>query len=337
MQNSGAVSTATRLAPLLFRRQERGVTVTEMASGLRFPEGPIALPDGSVLVVEMFGPCLTRVYPDGSRETVVEIPGGPNGAALGPDGTVYVCNNGGCYAETVVDGLTIPHGLGLDGYMGGKIQRVDLEDGTVTDLYTACDGNALRGPNDIVFDGLGGFYFTDSGVEDGRVLRHGAIYYAQEDGSAITELCFPAEHPNGIGLSPDGSILYWAETWTGRLQQRRVLGPGVLAEVGFLDESACLHGFPGYQLLDSLAVDAEGNVCVATDPIGGISVVAPDGSLVEFVSTPDMVTTNICFGGPDMRTAYITLSSTGRLIRMPWPRAGLRLHHQEPAVTADAR
>ena len=68
-----------------------------LASGLRFPEGPVAMPDGSVLVVEIFGPTLSRIAPDGTRTVVAEVPGGPNGAALGPDGAVYICNNGGCF------------------------------------------------------------------------------------------------------------------------------------------------------------------------------------------------------------------------------------------------
>jgi gluconolactonase len=88
-----------------------------------------------------------------------------------------------------------------------------------------------------------------------------------------------------------------------------------------------LAGLPGYQLLDSLGVDGAGNVCVATLMNGGISVISPDGSSVEFVPTQDPLTTNICFGGPDLKTAYITLSLTGRLVAMDWPRPGLRLHY----------
>ena len=300
---------------------------TEVASGLRFPEGPIAMPDGSVLVAEMFGPRLTRVHPDGTVEPIATIPGGPNGAAIGPDAAVYICNNGGCYTETNVNGMCVPDLLGLEQYLGGKIQRVDLDDGTVTDLYTSCDGEALRAPNDIVFDGLGGFYFTDSGLNEGRTARHGGIYYAQADGSQISEVVFPVTHPNGIGLSPDGATLYWAETWNGRIMQRAVLAPGVLAPASFLDGSACLYGFPGYQLLDSLGVDSAGNVCVATDPVGGISVVSPDGQHMEFIPTGDMITTNICFGSPDLTTAYLTLSATGRLVSMTWPRPGAELAH----------
>jgi gluconolactonase len=138
---------------------------------------------------------------------------------------------------------------------------------------------------------------------------------------------FPCDDPNGIGLSPDGTRLYWAETWRGRILQREIVAPGELAAASPADPAACLHGFPGLQLLDSLAVDSAGNVCVATIVNGGISVVSPEGDLVEFVATDDMLTTNICFGGEDLTTAYITLSSTGRLVRTTWPRPGLPLAH----------
>jgi gluconolactonase len=138
---------------------------------------------------------------------------------------------------------------------------------------------------------------------------------------------FPTHDPNGIGLSPDGSKLYWAETWTGRVLQRDVVAPGQLGPTLPADPSVCLYGFPGMQLLDSLGVDAAGNVCVATLINGGVSVVSPAGELVDFVPTGDPLTTNICFGGDDLTTAYITSSGTGRLLRTTWPRPGAALHH----------
>ena len=82
--------------------------LVEVTSGLKFPEGPIAMPDGSVILVEMFGPRLTRVLPDGTKETVAEVPGGPNGAAMGPDGAIYVCNNGARFTEMDMGGLCFP-------------------------------------------------------------------------------------------------------------------------------------------------------------------------------------------------------------------------------------
>jgi gluconolactonase len=302
--------------------------LTEVTSGLHFPEGPVAMPDGSVIVVEMLGPRLTRVQPDGTKETIAEIPGGPNGAAIGPDGALYLCNNGGCFTDLRLGDRSFPGPFSAEQYIGGRIQRVDLDTGEVADLYTECDGWPLRSPNDLVFDEHGGFWFTDHGYTDlaTRTAPATGIFYAAADGSAIREVVFPANSPNGIGLSPDGRTLYWAETHHGRLMQRAVTGPGELAPAAF-DASGCLHGFPGLQLLDSLAVDGAGNVCVATLINGGISVVSPEGELVEFVATDDLLTTNICFGGDDLTTAYITASSTGRLLRMQWPRPGLPLHY----------
>ena len=80
-------------------------------------------------------------------------------------------------------------------------------------------------------------------------------------------------------------------------------------------------------MYDSLAVEANGNICVATLVNGGISVIRPDGSGAELVPMPDPLTTNIRFGGNDLKTAFVTLSSTGKLVRMQWPRAGARLNY----------
>ena len=301
---------------------------TEITSGLRFPEGPIAMDDGSVVLVEMFKPGITRVAPDGAKTLVAEIPGGPNGAAIGPDGALYLCNNGGCFTPVEMGGLLLPGPFDPDRYIGGRIQRVDLSTGAVTDLYTECDGHPLRAPNDLVFDAHGGFWFTDHGIRHGRSKDRTGIYYAQPDGSAITEVVFPVDSPNGIGLSPDGGTVYWAETHDGRVYRRAVTGPGQLAPALPLDPSVCLAGLPGMQLLDSLAVDGDGNVCVATLVNGGITVIAPDGEVLEHVPTGDVLTTNICFGGPDHGTAYITASATGKLLSTPWPYPGLALAHR---------
>ena len=180
-----------------------------------------------------------------------------------------------------------------------------------------------------MFDAHGGFWFTDHGIRDNaaRTSDLTGIYYAAADGSSITEVVFPTEAPNGIGLSPDGTRLYWAETHNGRVMQRTVTAPGVLAPVMPADPSVCLYGLPGLQLLDSLAVDGDGNVCVATLVNGGITVISPAGELVEHVATGDLLTTNICFGGPDLRTAYITCSGTGQLLTMRWPHAGMAPAH----------
>ena len=302
---------------------------TEVASGLRFPEGPIAMPDGSVILVEMFGKVITRVLSDGTKQKVADTPGGPNGIAIGPDGAIYLCNNGGSFSEVDFLGLTFPGPFNPDNYIGGRIQRVDIATGNVTDLYTECDGNKLRGPNDLVFDKQGGMWFTDHGIRQHRTADLTGIYYAKIDGSMIKEVIFPTDSPNGIGLSPDGTKLYWAETHTGRVHQATITGPGVTTPFSSFDPSGLLCGLPGLQLFDSLAVDGDGNVCVATLGMQtpGITVISPDGVVLEQILTGDPLTTNICFGGPDYKTAYITLSGTGRLVSMPWPYQGLKLNY----------
>jgi gluconolactonase len=306
-----------------------GAEVRVLATGLRFPEGPVALADGSVLLVEIEPARLTRVAADGAKTTVAQHTGGPNGAAIGPDGKVYICNNGGFTWRELPNIGLIPTGQAED-YSGGRIERVDLATGQIETLYTHCDGHPLKGPNDLVFDAHGGFYFTDLGKSRPRDMDRGAVYYAKADGSLIKPIAFPSITPNGCGLSPDGRTLYFAETESGRLWAMDILEPGVVKRETWPSVSgARFLGCPGgYQRFDSLAVDSAGNICVATLINGGITVFSPDGRSVRHVPMPDPLTTNICFGGPDLRTAYVTLSGSGRLVAFEWERPGLRLNYQ---------
>jgi len=296
-----------------------------VASGLRFPEGPVAMPDGDVVLVEIAAGRVTRVAPDGRARVLATPGGGPNGLAMGPDGMLYCCNNGGFdWAER--GGLLVPHGQAGD-YSGGRIERIDPETGRIEVLYADGDfGCRLRGPNDIVFDAHGGFWFSDHGKTRERERDVTGLFYAQADGSGCREAVFPLENPNGIGLSPDGRRLYAAETWTCRLMAFDVTAPGqVDPAAGPGGAGIPLYRPAGYKFFDSLGVEAGGNICVATIGESGISAVSPAGELVAFVGTDDPFTTNICWGGEDMRDAYVTLSGTGRLARTRWARPGLRL------------
>ncbi len=301
--------------------------VEVVAEGLEFPEGPIACADGTVLVVEIARGRLTRVHPDGRLETVAELGGGPNGAAIGPDGAVYVVNNGG--ALTFPEGWKEEGKLGLpDNYRGGYIQRVDLRTGEITQLYDNCDGKPLNAPNDIVFDRTGGFWFTCFGFSDGETRRLGGIYYARPDGSMIRRWRSEQISPNGIGLSPDEGTLYWADSILQRLWSLPIEAPGIVApEVGH-NSGTVLTNLPGMQWFDSLAVEASGRVATATLFNGGITIIDPADGSVEHVPLPDPITTNICFGGADMQTAWITGSATGKLFKCRWPRPGLKLNFQ---------
>jgi gluconolactonase len=300
-----------------------------IADGLQFPEGPIAMPDGSVILVEIARGTLTRVLADGRTEVIATPGGGPNGAAIGPDGACYICNNGGLkFERDSASGNVRPVGQ-ADDYVTGRIERIDLATGKVERLYDKCGENKLNGPNDIIFDRDGNMWFTDLGKTRHRDMDRGAVYWAKPDGSEIKQVIQPLMTPNGIGLSPDEKTVYVAETESARLYGFQITGPGKVSMIGFPESitgGRLVNCDGGYRKFDSLAVEADGKICVATLLTGGITVAKPDGGTHEFVETDDPYTTNICFGGADLRTAYLTLSWKGLLIDCRWPRAGLALN-----------
>ena len=304
------------------------MSVQLITDGLLFPEGPIAMPDGSVILVEIARGTLTRVMPDGRSEVIAETGGGPNGAAIGPDGACYVCNNGGFEWERDPSTGRLRPVRQADDYQTGRIERIDLATGRVERLYDRCGSNRLNGPNDIVFDRDGNMWFTDLGKARHRDMDRGAVYWARPDGSEIREVIQPVTTPNGIGLSPDGRTLYVAETEGARLYAWPITGPGAVSMLGFpesINGGRLVTCDGGLRRFDSLAVEAGGNICVATLLTGGITVARPDGGTLEFVPLDDPYTTNICFGGAGLDTALVTLSWTGCLVSMPWPRPGLAL------------
>ena len=228
-----------------------------VADGLRFPEGPVAMADGSVILVEIAAGRITRVRPDGSKETVAEPGGGPNGLAIGPDGKLYCCNNGGFnYIEN--NGFLAPHGQ-ADDYSGGP-DRADRHrdrrgrnplQGRRFRLHAArpqrhrvrrCRRLLVHRPR------------QDHGTRDRDVT---GIFYAKADGSHLEEVIFPSENPNGVGLSPDGKRLYAAETYTCRLMAFNVIAPGkVDGTAGPGGPGIPLYRPAGYKFFDSLGVEA---------------------------------------------------------------------------------
>jgi gluconolactonase len=293
-----------------------------IAEGLEFPEGPIAMPDGSVILVEIKRGTLTRCW-SGRSEVIAQLGDGPNGAAIGPDGAVYVCNNGGFLWHEMA-GLTIPGNCPPD-YTTGRIERVDLSTGKVERVFDKCGDHSLRGPNDIVFNKDGAMWFSDHGKTFPRSRDLCSFYYAKPDGSQIIEAAGHMTSLNGIGLSPDERVVYLADTMTGRLWAFDIEGPGKVGPQGLGQWGRCIVTMPGYQLFDSLAVEADGRVCVATILNGGITAITPEGQ-TDHTPLPDPLVTNICFGGADMRDAFVTLSGTGKLVKLRWPRPGLKLN-----------
>lgn len=336
---------------------------TVICSGLGYAEGPVALPDGSILVCEISAGALSRISPSGQRTVVAQLGGSPNGAAIGPDGKVYVCNSGGFeflyFGQNGRPGVppATPGAICLTtdqppDYTGGSIQRVDLATGAFETLYTTFSApdfpgspssttHQLRGPDDLVFDDQGGFWFTDWGKSRPRERDIPGLYYAKADGSAIAEMVFPLNAPNGVALSPDGSRLYVAETYTRMVRYWELETPGRIKANGpAMDRAHLLTAqIPGVGILDSMKVDADGNVYVITmlpqgqvvQSNGGITVISPEGEQLDYIELAigglfDPLPSNLCFGGPDRKTAFITLGGTGRLVS-----CGMRVPGLKPA------
>ena len=272
-----------------------------VAEGLAFPEGPVVMADGSVIVVEIMAGRVTRCW-NGRSEAICEPGGGPNGAAIGPDGALYVCNNGGMAHAGPSPGP-------------GRIERVDLATGKVDRVYDSCDGTMLSAPNDLMFDCDGQMWFTDLGKMLGDVKEMGGLYCASPDGSRIARIKSRAFSYNGVGISPDMTTVYAADTFSARLYafDRRIEE----------QEGRYVATGQGEVMFDSLAMAVSGNVCVAT--IGyGVTTITPKGE-VRTHAFDDPYVTNIAFGGPDMMDAWLTFSGRGALVRTRWDEPGMPL------------
>lgn len=275
-----------------------------VASGFRFPEGPAVGPNRDIYLVELAGGCVSRVSSTGRVERFADLGGSPNGAAFGPDGSLFVCNGGGRWAPERSTG-----GAAGEGGAPSLIQRVSL-DGVGEDLVSEIDGVLLDSPNDLCFDPLGAFWFTDPKWPDEHgEIGPGAICWSDVEGQAIRAHVGLA-YPNGLGVTPDGTALIVAESQAHRLVRFPIEGPGLLGEPEpFAPLSA---GFP-----DGLCFDVEGRVYCAGHGAGAVFVYAPDGGeAIDVIEFEDRDVTNVCFAGEDMQWLYVTESDGGRLVRV---------------------
>jgi gluconolactonase len=287
---------------------------TIVAEGLHFPEGPVVMKDGSVLFVQIEAKQVSRLTPDGKVEMLAQLDGGPNSLCVGPDGAIYIANNGGRFSFTVRAGFNSP-GAPPPGFAGGgKIQRLDLKTRAVTTVYDSLDGHPLTAPDDLIFDKKGGLWITELGLRPGT----GAIYYAPKVGQPLTVARPGMSGPNGIGISPDGKLLHISMGTN--LLAFDIDGPGKLSTRTYPDGvQGPLHESSG---ADSLKLQADGKVCVCSlfRP-GGITVIDRAG-MAEFLGFPDRFVCNLAFGGKDMRDCWLMLSGLGKIAKVRWPAPG---------------
>lgn len=295
---------------------------TLVAEGLKFPEGPIAMKDGSLIFVEIERQTVSRLTPDGKVEVVAEVPGGPNGLGIGPDGALWIANNGGRFTFQIRGGLNSP-GAPPPGFTAaGKVQRLDLKTGKLATVHESVEGKPIVAADDLVFDRHGGMWVADIAVKPGE----GQILYSPAPGKPLVVARSGLSGPNGIGVSPDGKLLH--VSMGTNLYAFDIDGPGKLSTRTYPDNGLQA---PLWQnsIADSLKLQADGKVCVCSllRP-GGVSVIARDGQ-TDFLGFPDRWVCNLAFGGKDMKDAWIMLSGLGKIAKVRWPAAG-----QTPAFRA---
>jgi gluconolactonase len=279
---------------------------------LGFPEGPCFDRAGRLHVVDVRGGTVSRVSEAG-QEILATPGGGPNGGAFGPDGVLYVVNNGGLLWRD--DGRAYGRAEGND---GGWVDRIG-PDGAIERIYTECAGEPLHACNDLAFDPEGNFYFTDPAHGTREHRPPGYVCYASPDGKNIRRVADGLFLPNGIGLTADARHLVVVESVP------RVLWIFDIVRPGHLSNRRTFAQVANNYLPDGFAIDSTGRVITCAVNGGGVFVFRPDGSLERQIEVADPDTTNCAFGGPDFSTLYLTQGVHGRVATLEWDVAGMPL------------
>ena len=228
------------------------------ATGLGFPEGPVVLEDGRVVLCEEYGARLSVL--DGSGVSLfAETGGAPNGATLGADDQLYVAQNGGVVGAWRSTPM-----------IAASIQRVS-PDGAVTEACTQVAGSPLLAPNDICFGPDGRLYFTDpaEGYDPVNCSKPSRIYAVDSGGEGELIVERDPVYTNGLGFSPTGELL-WVESY-----QRGVYR--------LKDEARLLCTLPENHLPDGFAVAEDGRIFIATVASHGITILGPDGKYLGLI------------------------------------------------------
>lgn len=278
------------------------ITKIVHVSGLGFPEGPVVMPDGSIAFVDLADQAI-RTYRDGAVSVLCRVDGSPNGMQLGPDGDLYVCNNGGLKPHPTHGLLrAIPE-------IAGRIQRID-GDGICHDFAVDLPGAKPSRPNDLVFSPEGDLIFTDPQNweaigADPKAYRGGQLLRAKPDGKV--DLLAPMDSfPNGLVFHPDGTLLV-NTSMSNRIYQFDWSARGVSNKREW-------HCFDSAFLPDGMAVAGD-RVYVAGSMGDRVAVLNLEGRLLEMIDLgPGSDPTNLCV---QARTLWVTLGFQGELVSLP--------------------
>jgi gluconolactonase len=274
----------------------------EIATAVAFTEGPAVDRDGNVYFSEMVTQRIMKLSVNGVLTTLREHSKNANGLLIDPEGRLVACEG----AESQRNGVLVK--------FKPQITRTDLRTGKMEVLADNYPRKPFLGPNDVTIDGKGRLYFTD--------LPGGAVYRIDGPGQLARILAVPdIQRPNGIQISPDDKQLYLIEA-NGAEGGARLIRAYDLRPDGTVANMRVHYNFYPGRSADGMSIDTQGNLyasagmnqlrgtseTLATKT--GIYAIAPDGKLLKFIPIPEDFITNNAFGGPDMKTLYVTAGKT---------------------------
>jgi len=279
----------------------------EIVATVAFTEGPTVDPDGNVYFTDIITRRIMKLGRDGLLSIYREHSNAANGLLIDPQGRLIACEG----AEFVRPGVKI---VGKP-----QVTRTDLKTGRIEVLADSYDGKPLSGPNDVTIDGRGRLYFTD--------MSGAAVYRIDAPGKVVRILAAPdVQRPNGIQISADDQRLYLVESnpvqGGARLIRRYDLQPD-----GTVRNMRVHYDFAPGRSADGMSIDTQGNLYASAginqlrgtsetlDTKAGVYVISPEGTLLKFIPIAEDLITNNAFGGPDMKTLFVTAGKTLYKIR----------------------
>lgn len=263
-----------------------GAVVEKLAGGFSFTEGPVADRHGNVFFTDQPNNLILQWSADGRLSTFSSDPGRANGLYFDREGNLLSCSD-----------------------MDNEIWQFDAE-GNHTVILSGYKEAKLNGPNDLWVHPNGGIYFTDPlyqrdyWTRDPRMQQDGEhVYFLSADRKELKRVAADLEKPNGIIGSPDGKLLYVADIKANKTYVFSILPDGTLSGKKLFAPLGS----------DGMTIDSEGNIYLTGK---GVTVFNPQGEQIEHIPVDANWTANVCFGGKDMKTLFITASQYLYSLRM---------------------
>jgi gluconolactonase len=283
----------------------------EIATAMAFTEGPTVDRAGNVYFTELVFQRIMKLDPKGVLTVFRENSNNANGLLIDPQGRLIACEG----ADSTR--------MGVPQKFKPQVTRTDLASGKIEILADNYEGKPFVGPNDVTIDSKGRLYFTD--------LPGGAVYRVDAPGRVIRILTAPdIQRPNGLQISPDDKTLYVIEANQAQGGARMIRAFDLSPE-GTVSRMRVHYNFYPGRSADGMSIDTQGNLYASAgmgqlrgtsetlDTKTGVHVIAPDGKLINFIPIPEDYITNNAFGGPDMRTLYVTAGKTLYRVRTEVP------------------